>query len=231
MKKLFLVAMAGFFFAINTNAQVSGNASPNRKFQSDSTHHHRGKMMDQLNLTSDQKSQLKALHESNKQEREAIKNDASLTQDQKKAKMRDLQKSESDKFNSILTPDQQAKRNAYIQKMKANGKMHSKQSGFGNHRKGNMMANLNLTADQKAQMKAMYESNKQERDAIKNDASLTQDQKKSKMKDLYKAQSDKFNSILTPDQQAKRKAYMEKRKAERKMNPKNSSATNTPPAQ
>ena len=232
MKKLFLFVMAGFFFAMNTTAQVSGNANPNRKFQSDSSHHHhRGQMMEQLNLTPEQKSQLKSLHESNKLQRDAIKNDATLTQDQKRAKMKDLQKSQSDKFNSILTPDQLAKRNAYIQKMKANGKMHGKQSGFGNHRKGNMMANLNLTPDQKSQMKAMYESNKQQRDAIKNDASLTDDQKTEKMRDLQKSQSDKFNSILTPDQQAKRKAYMEQRRSERKMQPKNPSGTNTSPAQ
>jgi len=231
MKNLFLVVMAGFFFVMNTNAQVSGNANPNRKFRSDSSHHHRGQMMEQLNLTPDQKSQLKSLHESNKQQRDAIKNDASLTQDQKRAKMKDLQKSQSEKFNSILTTDQLAKRNAYIQKMKANRKMNGKQSGFGNHRKGNMMADLNLTPDQKSQMKAMYESNKQQRDAIKNDASLTQDQKRAKMKDLQKSQSDKFNSILTPDQQAKRNAYMEQRKSERKMQPEDSDRTNTSQAQ
>lgn len=132
MKKLFLVAMAGFFFAMNTNAQVSRNANPNRKFQSDSAHHHRGQMMDQLNLTSEQKSQMKALHESNKQEREAIKNDASLTQDQKRAKMKDLHKIQSEKMNSILTPDQQAKRKAYMEKRRSEKKMNSKKSGSTN---------------------------------------------------------------------------------------------------
>lgn len=126
MKKLFLVAIAGFFFAMNTNAQVSGNANPNRKFQSDSSRHHRGQMVDQLNLTSDQKSQMKALHESNKQQRDAIKNDASLTDDQKRAKMKDLQKSQSDKFNSILTPDQQAKRKAYMEQRRSERKMQPK---------------------------------------------------------------------------------------------------------
>lgn len=129
MKKLFLVAIAGIFIAINANAQVTRKTNPNQKIQSDSAHrHHRGEMMDQLNLTTDQKSQLKSLHESNKQQRDAIRNDASLSPEQKKAKMKELQKSESDKFNSILTPDQQAKRKAYMEKRKSERKMHRKDS-------------------------------------------------------------------------------------------------------
>jgi Spy/CpxP family protein refolding chaperone len=128
MKKLFLFAVAGFFFAINTNAQVSRKTNRAQKIQSDSSRHQRGEMMDQLNLTPDQKSQIKSLHESNKQERDAIKNDASLTQEQKRAKMKDLQKSQSQKMNGILTPDQQAKRKAFMEKRRSEGKMHHKKS-------------------------------------------------------------------------------------------------------
>ncbi|HEY5464233.1 MAG TPA: hypothetical protein VIJ95_13310 [Hanamia sp.] len=129
MKKLFLFALTGFIFTISSNAQVARNTNPSQNVQSDSSHHHhRGDMMAQLNLSSDQKSQLKSLRESNKQQREEINNDATLTQDQKRAKMRNMHKSQSDKINSILTPDQQAKRNAYIQKMKANRKMNGRKN-------------------------------------------------------------------------------------------------------
>jgi len=129
MKKLFLFATAVFFFANTSKAQVSRETNPNQKVQSDSFHAHQKEMMDDLNLTSDQKSQMKSIQESTKQQREAIKNDASLTQDEKKAKMKDLQKSHSQKINSILTPDQQAKRNAYIKNMKQQRKGHHKKSG------------------------------------------------------------------------------------------------------
>ena len=124
MKKIFLFAVAGFFFISNTNAQVTRNTNPSQRLQSDSSRHHqRGHMMDQLNLTPDQKSQMKSLRQSNKQERDAINNDASLSQDQKYGKMKELRKSQLDKMNSILTPDQQAKRNAFIQKMRTERKM------------------------------------------------------------------------------------------------------------
>ncbi|MEO6838448.1 MAG: hypothetical protein ABI261_07805 [Ginsengibacter sp.] len=127
MKKLFLFVMAGFLFVLNTNAQVTRNTNPSQRVQSDSSsHHQRGHMMDQLNLTPDQKSQMKLLRKSNKQERDAIQNDASLSQQLKMEKMKELRESQTDKMNSILTPDQQDKRNAYIQKMRTDRKMNGK---------------------------------------------------------------------------------------------------------
>lgn len=133
MKKLFLFALTGFFFAVSANAQIERNTNPSQKVQSDSAHHHhRGEMMDQLNLSPDQKSQMKSLRESNKQQRDEIKNDASLTQDQKRARMKELYKSQSEKMNSILTPDQQAKRNTYIKKMRTDKKMNGGKKWRGN---------------------------------------------------------------------------------------------------
>lgn len=81
-----------------------------------------------------------------------------------------------------------------------------------------MMEGLNLTADQKAQMKSLHQENKQQRDAIKNDASLTPEQKKEKMKELHMNQENKMNQILTPEQQATWKANKQKMKQNHKMN-------------
>ena len=136
MKKIFLIVLASGFFAISSNAQVKRDVTQSQKVRSDSSRHFRkGKMENDLNLTADQKAQMKTLHESNKQQREAIKNDASLTPDQKKAKMKDLYKTQSDKMNSILTPDQQAKRKAYMQKKKENRKMHGHNGAYKSKKK------------------------------------------------------------------------------------------------
>ncbi|HSV11408.1 MAG TPA: hypothetical protein VLI68_11590 [Hanamia sp.] len=127
MKKLFLIAIAGLLFAATGNAQVKRNSSQSQTVQSDSTHHFRkGSMMNNLNLTADQKAKMKELRENGKQQREAISNDASLTQDQKKEKMKELHKTQSDKMNSILTPEQQATWKANMQQMKQNRKMNGK---------------------------------------------------------------------------------------------------------
>lgn len=80
------------------------------------------------------------------------------------------------------------------------------------------MTQLNLNADQKSQMKALHQDMKQQRDGIMNDQTLTADQKKQKMKDLRKTQSEKMNTILTPDQQAKMKELRKQKMKNRKMN-------------
>jgi len=127
MKKLFLFAFAGLLFAATSNAQVKRNSAESQTMQLDTFHHFRkGKMMDNLNLTADQKAQMKTMREDAKQQREAIQNDASLTSDQKKAKMKELHKTQSDKMKSILTPEQQATWKANMKQMKENRKMNGK---------------------------------------------------------------------------------------------------------
>jgi len=129
MKKLFLVAIAGLLFTISTNAQVQREMPQHQHMKSDSSHHfQKGKMMEQLNLTTDQKTQMKTLRENMQQQRNAIQNDASLTADQKKEKMKALHKDQMGKVNAILTPDQQAKMKVFRQQRMQNRKMHNKQN-------------------------------------------------------------------------------------------------------
>ncbi len=91
---------------------------------------------------------------------------------------------------------------------------------------GKMMKDLNLSDAQKAQMKANKESMKQQSDAIKNDASLSQDQKKAKLEALHKSQKDKMSSVLTAEQKAKIEAYKKDHK-NKKWNGKKNDSTET----
>src|SRR5258707_15042412 len=67
------------------------------------------KFAKELNLTPDQQAELKSIRENMKQQAQAIKNDSSLTADQKKAKFKELHKSSHEQMMAKLTPDQQAK--------------------------------------------------------------------------------------------------------------------------
>lgn len=206
MKKILAIAFSLSLFAMTANAQVKRNTNPSQSMQSDSSHKMRqGNMMKDLNLTTQQKAQLKESQQAMKQQRDAIKNDATLTQDQKKAKMQDLRKTQQDKLNSILTPEQKAKMAADKKdwKGKPGQSAHAEKERKGN---GPMMKDLNLTDTQKAQMKSDRDDMKQQRDAIQNDATLTQAQKKVKMQDLMKSERSKMSSILTPEQKAKMQA-------------------------
>ena len=72
---------------------------------------------------------------------------------------------------------------------------------------------LNLTDDQKAKVKDIFADAKAKRQTVWSDSSLTDDQKKAKMKELHAGTLAKLNEVLTPDQQAQLKAKIEAAKA------------------
>jgi len=79
-------------------------------------HEHRGemrgdirKMVKELNLTTEQQTQIDAIRKQNQESMKAIRSDSTLTDDQKRDKSRDLRKSAMQQEWAILTPEQQAK--------------------------------------------------------------------------------------------------------------------------
>ncbi len=72
---------------------------------------------------------------------------------------------------------------------------------------------LNLSDDQKGKVKDILADAKAKRQTVWNDSSLTDDQKKAKMKELHAGTIAKLNEVLTPDQQAELKTKMEAAKA------------------
>src|SRR3974390_2666733 len=64
---------------------------------------------------------------------------------------------------------------------------------------------LNLTDDQKAKVKDIFADAKAKRQTVWSDSSLTDEQKKAKMKELHAGTMAKLNEVLTPEKQDKRK--------------------------
>ena len=62
---------------------------------------------------------------------------------------------------------------------------------------------LNLTQDQKKQLKPILAGEFKQMRAVGEDASLTQDQKREKMKQIHEASRPQVQAILTPEQQQK----------------------------
>jgi Spy/CpxP family protein refolding chaperone len=88
------------------------------------------------------------------------------------------------------------------------------EKGMGMHDKLQAaLDSLNLTDDQKAKVKDILADAKTKRQAIFTDASLNEDQKHAKMKELHEATMAKMNEVLTPDQQAELKSKMAEAKA------------------
>jgi periplasmic protein CpxP/Spy len=74
---------------------------------------------------------------------------------------------------------------------------------------------LNLNDDQKGKVKDIFTDAKTKREAIFQDSSLNQDQKRDKMKALREDTLSKVNGVLTPEQQTQLKEKLEAAKAAR----------------
>lgn len=142
-----------------------------------------GRMLDRLNLTDDQKSQLKSLRDQQHQQMQALRQDQSLTAEQRQAKARELHQQFQSQMKSILTPEQQAQ----MQQMRS--------------RRGGPMAGLNLTDDQRAKLQPIMEQQRQQIDAVRKDTSLTQQQKQEKVRGIHQNTMSQMQGLLTPEQQ------------------------------
>jgi protein CpxP len=78
---------------------------------------------------------------------------------------------------------------------------------------------LNLTDDQKAKVKDIFADANTKKHALSSDASLSEEQKKARMKELHNATMAKLNEVLTPEQQTELKSKMEAAKAKAPAHP------------
>jgi Spy/CpxP family protein refolding chaperone len=80
--------------------------------------------------------------------------------------------------------------------------------------RGAFLANLNLTDDQKAQIKQIREGARSQVDAVKNDSSLSTEQKEAKVRDIRHDSHEQVKKVLTPEQ---RKQMHENRREHREI--------------
>lgn len=66
-------------------------------------------LSEKLNLTDEQKTKLKPIFQDQAQQMKAVKDDASLSAEQKETKVKAIRLSFHDQINAVLTPEQQAK--------------------------------------------------------------------------------------------------------------------------
>lgn len=79
--------------------------------------------------------------------------------------------------------------------------------------------NLNLTDDQKAQMKKIHEGTKSQVEAINSDTSLTADQKQAKIHSVRRDSHKQMEAMLTPDQRKTMREWRREHRAEKQQPP------------
>ena len=76
-------------------------------------------LKDSLKLTDEQAEKIKAVFAKNQEKRRALRDDQNLSQDDRRAKMRELQKAQEEEIKPILTAEQQTKWKEEMEKRRA----------------------------------------------------------------------------------------------------------------
>ena len=173
------LASAGMF--AQQAGQAAASPAPQASAQSVSTD-----TAGKLNLSADQKKQLRELRMSARDQAAIIRNDSKLSGDEKTAKLQELRASTRDKMKAVLTPEQQkqfaAKREAH---------------------RAAMAAKLGLTDEQQGKLKDLFKSTREQRQSVLNNTTMTNDEKMAQLKQIRENTKAQLATILTPDQMQK----------------------------
>jgi hypothetical protein len=158
--------------------------------------HHRMDKLQQLNLTDEQKTEVKSINEDFKQQMTDLKkSEDKITVTAWKSKMASIRKDHHEKVQKLLTDEQKAS----LKTMK-----HERRGGdmkkHGARRLERMKKELNLTDDQVTALKKNHEDMGQKFKALREDKNLTADQKKVEVKKFKEQQHESLKSILNEEQ-------------------------------
>ena len=180
------------------------------------------KAFDDLNLSADQKARLQSIREDFKKQSADLKNNSSLSAEQKQARRKGLHQQFRSQMESVLTPAQkeQMKKNKSEWKEKRKeakkdfkkGDRNKNTQGRGLKRGQDVQKELGLTSDQQQRMQQVRSDFRNKFSSLRSDNSLTQEQKKAKMQELMKQQQSAMKSILTPEQIEKKQSQRKQRK-------------------
>ena len=142
------------------------------------------RLVQQLNLSADQKTQLQALLQSARQQVKSIREDTTLTPQQRREKVKEVVKQTRTDFVALLTPAQHAH---LVHLMQTRGLLAG-------------IARLQLTDAQKGEVKALVQKQREDIRAVRQNTALDPEQKKQEIKQIREASQKQFLALLTPEQ-------------------------------
>jgi hypothetical protein len=169
------------------------------------------KMDRSLNLNEEQKTKIKPILEEESKKINAIRDDSTLTRDQKRAKLRDIHSATYEQIKPVLTLEQQKK---HDEMRKAAWEWHKKGHFAASpaDRLERMNRALNLSEAQKSKIKPILESESAKVKALRDDQSLTRQQKRDKIREIHLATFEQIKPLLTADQLKKHDEIIKCRK-------------------
>ena len=173
MKKILTLALAFSMIQFAATAQVERANASKAKAKSSTVQKAKGiDDMEGLNLTAEQKNQIAVIQQDTRTKAAAIKA-SGLSEIEKKQQIKELRAANKTRMEAILTPSQKALLEARKTENKKVDVVDGKKQG---------KKHLNMDADKKAKMRAKYDNMSPETrarlKAIREDNTLTQEQKK-----------------------------------------------------
>jgi Spy/CpxP family protein refolding chaperone len=229
------IVTTAFIIALSLGAaQAQTKEGTARKEHGQHQKGHRGdKGMGKLNLSADQKTRIQAINENYRKQVTELKSQTNITVAEAKSRREALQAKHKADIQAVLTAEQKAKMETMKKDWQAKGKKGEFKRGEGikkdstgigkrGDRQGmkqgrdgmqKMQQELNLNADQQAQMARLREEFKTKSQSIRNNTTLSQEQKKEQFKSLAQEHRGQIKSILTKEQLEKMEAAKAKRAA------------------
>ncbi len=183
MKKILSTALAITLFAVASQAQTADVNNAHK-------HMHGGAMMKDLNLSAEQKAKIKSIREAEKSEMQSMKNGGNTDTDKEGRKA--LRQKYKTQFDAVLTDTQKAKW--------AEEKKEGRTEGMGKHDHGSFGKELNLSSDQQSKLSSINSDFRTQMQAVKNNTTLSAEQKREQMKQAAKAHQASLQGLLTSEQ-------------------------------
>ena len=171
---------------------IKAQEIPERTRETINRHHRDG--VNRLNLSEEQKAKFKSLNEDFRTQMEELKKKDDITVKEWRSRMENLRKDHRDKISALLTDDQknQLKKSREARQLRQSDR---RKEGF-----DRMRTRLNLTDDQAAKLKQSHSDMAEKIQSIRENQSLTDDQKKEQVKELRKKNQENLKTILSEDQ-------------------------------
>ena len=171
---------------------IKSQEIPERTRETINRHHRDG--VNRLNLSEEQKAKFKSLNEDFRTQMEELKKKDDITVKEWRNRMENLRKDHRDKISALLTDDQknQLKKSREARQLRQTDR---RKEGF-----DRMRTRLNLTDDQAAKLKQSHSDMAEKIQSIRENQSLTDDQKKEQVKELKKKNQENLKTILSEDQ-------------------------------
>lgn len=194
MKKLLIPVIAIFALTFTATAQDKMGKTDKMSRKGHHQKHQKGMMAKELNLTDAQKAQAKMINEDARKKMQELNKNESITVKEQRNRKAAIQKERKAKMEGLLTADQKAKKAELKIAQKA-----QREEQYAKRLEA-MKTNLSLSDDQVAKLKTQRAASHAKAEKIKNNESLSREQKKEQMMALKAEAKAQHSKIFTADQ-------------------------------